>query len=283
MMDESPTAKIRRMNPEKDHDKIVKELSTTVFPWDIERALEFALYRTYAIPSISGLLSHTGKFEQEPQKRYDDTELLLAEVMENGLNSAPAHQAIERINAIHGQYSIRNEDFLYVLSTFIFEPIRWVKRYGWRSMTPLEEKAWFNYYSALGRRMNIHSIPSSIEAFEAYNVAFEKAHFAYSESNHRVACATRDLFLGFYLPKPLYGLGLPAFYAMLDRELLLALGFSEPKRNTVRVTKSLMQCRAWLIQKLPKRTKPVYITKRKRPSYPMGYAIAELGSLKGGA
>ena len=32
------------------------------FPWDINKALEFALLRTYAVPSISGLLARTGVF-----------------------------------------------------------------------------------------------------------------------------------------------------------------------------------------------------------------------------
>jgi len=30
------------------------------------------------------------------------------------------------------RFQISNEDFLYVLSTFVFESIRWNARFGWR-------------------------------------------------------------------------------------------------------------------------------------------------------
>jgi hypothetical protein len=36
----------------------------------------------------------------------------------------------ERINQMHGRFSISNDDFLYVLSTFVYEPIRWNERLG---------------------------------------------------------------------------------------------------------------------------------------------------------
>jgi len=39
------------------------------------------------------------------------------------------------MNQLHGRFDIANEDFLYVLSTFIFEPIRWNTRFGWRPAT----------------------------------------------------------------------------------------------------------------------------------------------------
>ena len=83
-----------------------------------------ALFRTYAVPSISGLLAETGEFERRPRKRYDDTELILAEMLENGLDSPRGRAALARMNAMHGRFPIANEDMLYVLSTFIFEPIR---------------------------------------------------------------------------------------------------------------------------------------------------------------
>ena len=68
------------------------------FSWDIERALEFALFRTYVVPSISGLLARTWEFANRPAKRYDDTELLLSEPLENGLDSLRGRTAIARIN-----------------------------------------------------------------------------------------------------------------------------------------------------------------------------------------
>ena len=47
--------------------------------------------------------------------------------------------ALERLNEIHGKYPIRNEDYLYTLSLFILEPIKWINKYEWRKLDPLEE------------------------------------------------------------------------------------------------------------------------------------------------
>jgi hypothetical protein len=79
------------------------------FPWDINKALEFALLRTYAVPSISELLARTGEFEHRAAKRYDDTALLIREVLRNGLDSSRARRAFMRINGMHGRFRISNE------------------------------------------------------------------------------------------------------------------------------------------------------------------------------
>lgn len=54
-------------------------------------ALEFALLRTYGIPSISRLLQKTGEFERDAGKRYDDTDLLLVEIVSH----PPGHERRE--------------------------------------------------------------------------------------------------------------------------------------------------------------------------------------------
>lgn len=43
----------------------------------MSQSLGFALYRTYAVPSISRLLCQTGELTQRAQRRYDDTVLIL--------------------------------------------------------------------------------------------------------------------------------------------------------------------------------------------------------------
>ena len=64
-----------------------------LFPWDTNRALELALLKTFCLPSISALLQRTGEFEQRPRKRYDDTGLMLAELVRLGPDS-PGGQAV---------------------------------------------------------------------------------------------------------------------------------------------------------------------------------------------
>lgn len=76
---------IRGLDPVRDHQRIVHLDVCFEFPFDTTRALEFALFRTYCVPGISGLLDRTGEFGRCPQKRYDDTDLIISEMMELGL------------------------------------------------------------------------------------------------------------------------------------------------------------------------------------------------------
>jgi hypothetical protein len=123
---------IEALDPTVDYERIVWLLGTSEFAWDIEKALEFALFGTYAVPSISGLLAPTGEFRDRTRKRYDDTELLLSEIAENGQESAWGRAAIARMNEMHGRFRISNDDMLYVLSAFVVEPKRWIDRFGKR-------------------------------------------------------------------------------------------------------------------------------------------------------
>jgi hypothetical protein len=123
---------ISSLDPERDHQRIAFLSCRVDFPWDTTRALEFALFRTFAAPSIAALLHKTQEFECRSQKRYDDTDIIVSEIMEHGYDSDRGRAAIARMNALHGRFHIPNRDFLYVLSTFIFEPIRWNQRFGWR-------------------------------------------------------------------------------------------------------------------------------------------------------
>ena len=174
---------IKELDPEADHERIVHLTSCYEFPFDITRALEFALFRTYCVPSISGLLARTGEFEARPQKRYDDTDIIISEMMEQGYSSARGREALERMNQMHGRFKIVNEDFLYVLSTFVFEPVRWVDRYGWRPMCGQERLAMFHFWREVGQRMGIEDIPDEYGVFDTFNRVYERDNYRYSDTN----------------------------------------------------------------------------------------------------
>src|SRR5436305_2553084 len=145
---------IRALDPVRDHQRIVFLSTCCEFPFDTTRALEFALFRTFAVPSIAALLDRTGEFQVRAQKRYDDTDLIVSELMEWGYDSDRGKAALRRMNQLHGRFDIANADYLYVLSTFVFEPIRWNARWGWRQMCAQEKLAMFYFWREVGRRMN---------------------------------------------------------------------------------------------------------------------------------
>ena len=270
---------ILRLDPEKDHQRILALSTAYEFPFDTTRACEFAIFRTLAVPSISALLLRTGEFTARGQKRYDDTDLIISELYEYGYDSARGKAALRRMNRAHGRYEIANEDYLYVMSTFVYEPARWNARFGWRPLTEQEKLATFHFWRAVARRMNIKGIPTDYAAFERYNVEYEREHFVYTPANKKLAEALRDTFLAWFLPKPLRGLGAPAVNAMLDEPLLEAFGFAKPPAALRALVQGSMRLRARGVALLPPRRRPRLRTGRAihRRSYPHGYQIDELG------
>ena len=144
---------IAALDADRDCQRIVHLLACYEFPFDIARCLELALFHTYGSVSISRLLDLTGEFRQAGQKRYDDTRLLIAHFLEGGYDDGFGKAAIERMNAIHGRFRIANDDFLFVLSTFITYPTDWLQQYGYRPLTAHEQHAWFRFFADGCRRL----------------------------------------------------------------------------------------------------------------------------------
>jgi ER-bound oxygenase mpaB/B'/Rubber oxygenase, catalytic domain len=267
---------ISTLDPERDAQRIVFIDASLEFPWDTQRALELAFYRTYAVPSIATLLDSTGEFTERAQKRYDDTQILISAFCEFGYDSDLGRRAIRRMNQVHGRFEIPNDDFLYVLSTMVFEPIRWNARFGWRLLIETEKLATFFFWREVGMRMAIHDIPETYDDFERFNVDFERERFARTEGGHRVAAATRDMFLDWFpgLPR---AVGRPLVYALLDEPLLDALGFPHPSPRLRRLAEAGIRARSQAVRFLPPRRRPRLRTLEKHRTYPHGYELEKLG------
>jgi hypothetical protein len=272
---------VRGLDPELSFADIVRIDSAHEFPWDTETALSLALFRTFAVPTISRILLDSGAFTGDTRRRYDDTELLLAEVEEHGLDSDRGRDALRRVNRMHAAYPIRPIDMTYVLSTFVVEPRRWIDRYGWRQLDDHEVAAAWRYWRELGSRMGVTGLPDTVEAFTAWNRAFERAEFRYDPANHAVADATMTMYLSevYGVPTVLLPAARRATLAVLEPELVAALGYDEPPPWLRRTVHLALRGRALVLRHLvPPRTRPYRITEVSRPTYPFGYRIAELGT-----
>ncbi|KYF52475.1 hypothetical protein BE08_37830 [Sorangium cellulosum] len=266
------------LDPVEDHQEITFLSTCYDFPWDTQRALELALIRVFGIARSSRLLVRTGEFLERTQKRYDDTVLILSEMLENGYDSERGRAALRRMNQQHRRYTIPNDEYLYTLSTFVFEPVRWNERFGWRPLTEKEKLATYHYWKRVGALMNIADIPPSYEAFERFNVDFEAEHMRFSEDNRKLAVATRDLLLGWVLPGPLRPLGARFVHAMLDDRLLDALGLPRPAPALRRLVEGAIRARTPVLRAMPRRRSPRLLTTKKTRTYPDGYRIEDLGA-----
>ncbi|WP_168698401.1 oxygenase MpaB family protein [Gordonia paraffinivorans] len=276
---------IARMDSTKNPTEIAHALATKEFPWGINQALSFALFRTYAVPSIGDLLYKTGGFTKETQKRYDDTVLLLEAPLEYGIDSPLGRAGIRRINQMHGMYDISNDDFLYVLSTFVVCPVEWVEAYEWRPLTDHEVRGMTNYYRRLGQLMGIKGIPETYEEFKQFYEDYETANFAFSADALAVADATLDLLGTFrpysFLPRAVVR---RMSFALMDDRLLKAFRYPKPTLPERILVRGGLKLRGLAIRFVfPPRTEPKYSrhTGQVR-SYPNGYRLEELGTFAPG-
>jgi hypothetical protein len=270
---------IESLDPVRDHQRIVHLSFGYDFPWDSIRALEIALYRTYCVPSISALLDRTREFRDNTQRRYDDTSIIVAEMCEWGYESGRGRDALDRMNWAHAHYKIANDDFLYVLSTFIYEPVRWLDTVGWRPTCRNERLGYYYFWRGIGTRMGITAIPESYEAFEAWKQQYEREQFRFADTNQRVGASTRDLFAAWF-PRVFTPIVRYSIYAMLDDSMLQAFGFPKPLPLTRPLLRGALQLRGRVVRFLPPRRTPHFLTDDRNRTHPNGYDISRLGPPK---
>lgn len=268
------------MDPETQFHEIYRSLASYEFPWDINQALSFALFRTYAVPSVGELLDRTAEFRDRAQRRYDDTVILLEVPLLEGFDSPKGKDSIRRINQMHKMYDISNDDMLYVLATFVVVPVRWIADYGWRDLTADETRAITLYYRNLGRHMAIKDIPETFEEFATLMDSYEIEHFVSGGTPgvRRIGDATLDLFKTFYL-KPVRPLIEPFSRSVMDDALLDAFGYRKPNAVFRAASIAGLKLRGRAVAYLPKRRRAQHAQDMARvKSYPNGYTIDRLGT-----
>lgn len=274
--------RIAVLDPERDCQTIHRITAGYEFPWDYQRALEFALFRTYCVPSISALLAQTGEFERRPQKRYDDTALLMAELVEHGYDSERGRESLRTINRMHARYSISDDDMLYVLTTFVYEPIAWIDSYGWRRLHPHERLAAFHFYREVGKRMGIKNVPESYTALAQFQLDYEHTNFRFSEDNRRIGTYTLDLYCSWF-PSALAPVVRRGVLAMLDEPMTRAFGFPAGSPAIGRAIVSALRIRARAERVMPKRRRSrgaADASNKTYPGYPDGYRPSDLGAAR---
>ncbi|KAG0308336.1 hypothetical protein BGZ98_008318 [Dissophora globulifera] len=296
---------------------VAKEIFSTFndyeFPYLNVVSLEFALFKTYAIPSISKILAASKEFNNSCLKRTDDTVFILLEMNEGYsrnlkrsmvegkvdanevLNDEKrAEIAIDRLNYIHGHYTIKQEDYLYTLALFMLEPPSFIDQFEWRKSTELEQNALFALWTEQGKAMNIQNIPETKEEMQAWAEEYESKFAVYAPTNGIIADATIALLLSL-APSFTHGFGVQAVSALLTPRLRAAFNIPPPPRGVTTLVRATIRARAAFIRyfMLPRRLPHVRTALRAnneskyvpsyhkyKPVYPDGYRIEDLGPTK---
>jgi hypothetical protein len=269
---------IRALDPHDDtaRDRIVTLTARHEFPWDFDQGTAIAFLRDYGIPTISRLLDRTGQFEHHGVKRYDDTLIFQEEAVAEGVESARAHAAVDRLNRIHRHYQIPNEEYQYVLATTLVGPVRWIDRYGWRPLDPHEVVALTRFTTRFGELMGITGLPQTYDGYLELLTSYERERFAFDPANRRVTEATIRIGRAtapWYLK--------PGFrrvtIALMDEPLRRALGMEDQPRWVVAGVDRGLRLRGRALRWFPPRTAPY---DRTHPTYPHGYRMSQVGPAK---
>lgn len=260
---------IASLDARRDCHRIVRLMGQYDMAWDMERALEVALFYTYGSDTVSALLNRTGEFRDHGQKRYDDTRLLIGHFLETGWDSDEGARAIARINRTHAHYAISNDDFLFVLWTFIEFPLRWSRLYARRPMTLHEREAGFIFWSEIGKRMGLTDIPPTRAAFDEFIVGYKARHFKPSEASAQVARDTLKIGEG-WLPWPLKGLVAPVVYSLFadDEQFLAAVGARKPPRWFAAMVRGSLRVYGWVRRGTRLGAYPLHLADTSNRTYP---------------
>ncbi|CAI6246906.1 unnamed protein product [Periconia digitata] len=245
--------------------QIVRYCMSLEFPLVSEKALEFALFRTYGIPTISKLLCQTQQLSEQKyaSRRYADTNILIGEFLAHGPTSERANAAISRMNYIHGRYQnagkISNDDMLYTLALFILEIERWVRLYEWRCLTPMEICAFGTHWKSIGDAMGIdfgdlahgpNSFQDGYEFFEdikQWSEGYEKKCMVPNGDNHKLAEETTRILLA-DIPNIAFPYAKPFVAVLMDDRLREAMLYDKPPAVYARILFSLLKVRKFLVR-----------------------------------
>ncbi|KAI9322371.1 hypothetical protein BX666DRAFT_1894221 [Dichotomocladium elegans] len=282
------------------------------FPFLGRLSLELALFKTYSVPSISKILAATGEFKKNTNKRFEDTSLILMEMtdvyphIKDHIRQCPAmnpvdiektqreraHHVLLRLNEIHAKYPILNGDYLYTLSLFIIEPIRWINKYGYRKLEPLEENAIFRIWYDIGKKMHIEDIPETLEDMKEFHKRYALDHVRYSPDNWKVGEPTVQQLSSLY-PKFTHAFIYKLVPAILNPADVAGFGLDPPSERMANNVDRAFRLTQWVVRHMmlpcifPRVRTPTLPDKKTglykttfdvfEPVYPNGYCIYALG------
>ncbi|KAL2872009.1 uncharacterized protein BJX67DRAFT_341256 [Aspergillus lucknowensis] len=262
-----PTRESYARMTDEDAFQIQKNIAQLEFPFFFTKALQFALFRTYGIPSISKVLTKTRQFSKPGTslKRYSDTSVLVQEFVGQAPSAARGQAALARTRFLHSGYrsagTIREEDMLYTLGLFAVQPVRFINKYEWRELTELEKCAIGTFWKSLGEGLEISydPLPSGktgfrdglhwLEEIMAWSDAYEEKCMVPDANNREVADQTTAV-LVYLVPRPFQHVGLKFVSFMMDDRLRKAMLYDVPPASYARFFSFILSARRFAMRYL---------------------------------
>jgi len=195
----------RPLSPRDDCEKIYFHLACHEFPWECYHGINFALFRGFASPSIASIFAGTSNFQNFTEKRLNDTNIIMHSWINYGIDSSQGRESMAHLIQIHNVFkkSISNQDFVYMLCSFMVDTMRFIEVFGWRKLTNLEKEAIYFFWHKIGQRMNIKEIPGSlVECSELIEHYIESDKARQTDSGKVLSATLISMFAELHKPLP---------------------------------------------------------------------------------
>jgi len=219
-------------------------------PYPFRFGSYLAILRSLTIANLVERLYQDSRLSNETYQRLLRTRQLIRTLIYYGSESVEAQRAIDTINQAHANVVATNEDYLYVLSTFFLEPLRWNQAYG---KTPIDEQDTLlviKFWSDIGSRMHIQNIPTGLDQWRQFQQDYENRFSEYSTAGNRLAMSSINELCRQAIP---FGL------RTIAKQLLLGT-IDKKVRDCLRLPGSFLPTR--LMIKLVNRMQPNFEPKR---------------------
>lgn len=272
------TAELAAMDPEKDWHEIYRRLTLWELPAEARFGFQLAFYRPLAVPRMADVLHSTGHMQFDTTRRAYDTGLVMHEIIWGGAKSERGRQMVRLMNRLHDRPDIYDEDMTYLLGALMVVPIRFMDRYGWRTVTDAERHATWRFWDDLGERMGIAVRPNSYGDAEARLAGYDETHFAPNQSGAELTRAALNA-LRDRLPRPLRPSADQLTSTLLaDRELSHALSLPRPNRALAVFVATVAGIRKFAQRGRPPFAEPWFAPGQPAGNvYPNGYQLDQLG------
>jgi hypothetical protein len=274
----APFPEPRGLTPElADAEQTYRRMLFETFAFELRLGHRLGFIRAFASPRIAELLARTGQIEHDTSRRGTDTGLFMYLMLHEGLDSTVGRRAVERLNKMHAAWSIRNEDYGWVLSNWFLPGLQIIDRYGWRPVTEAERQAVVDWHRELGIRMGVRDLPGSAAGFEALARAYEQDNLRDSAAGQQLraavfAVAVRDL------PEWLRPLGPRMVAVLMEASVRAALNLPSPGAVVRGCMQGLLRARA-VVRRWRGPAQPWFVPGARRRDYPDGYTIEDLGPM----
>jgi len=272
------TDELRQLASEENWEELYRRLMLWEFPHEARMGWQLAFLRPFAVPRMASTLVKAGHLVDNPLKRAYDTGLIIYEIVYGGVNSPRGRQMISVMNRAHHGRNILDEDMTYVLCAFIVAPMRYIDHAGWRPLSTAERRSSLEFYTAMGRIMNIRDIPVSYADAERVFDDYERANVRASGDAQVLGRNLLAVLKG-RLPAVARPLAGPLFATQLnDARIAAALGIRTPTPALQTVANGVAHLHGLIQRQLSPATTPVFTPGMKAGRlYPTGYQLEQLG------